>query len=103
MNLGSLPGIGWTADDIPDQQGRVAIVTGGNSGSASRRRRHWPRPAHESPRGSNLGRRVRWCRGDRSQPRPGASVSVARVDLSSVATVRAAPTSSSPIWTASIS
>ena len=22
----------WTAEDIPDQQGRVAIVTGANSG-----------------------------------------------------------------------
>jgi hypothetical protein len=25
----------WTADDIPDQEGRVAIVTGANSGLVS--------------------------------------------------------------------
>ena len=23
---------GWTSDDIPDQSGRTALVTGGNSG-----------------------------------------------------------------------
>ena len=25
-------GVGWTAQDIPDQSGRVAVVTGGTSG-----------------------------------------------------------------------
>ncbi|MEZ5231002.1 MAG: oxidoreductase [Acidimicrobiales bacterium] len=91
MNLGSLPGIGWTADDIPDQQGRVAIVTGGNSGLGFETAKALAKA------GARVVLAVRTpAKGEVAAEAivrnlgPGASVSVTRVDLSSVATVRAA-------------
>ncbi|WP_305781645.1 hypothetical protein [Nocardia crassostreae] len=45
----------WTIDDIPDQSGKTAIVTGANSGLGLRTAEAWPprAPASCSPAATN--------------------------------------------------
>jgi NAD(P)-dependent dehydrogenase (short-subunit alcohol dehydrogenase family) len=78
----------WTADQIPDQSGRVAVVTGGNSGLGLETVRQLARAG---------ARVVLACRdttkGDEARKRiridiPDADIDVAALDLASLAAVR---------------
>ncbi|MFJ6570110.1 SDR family NAD(P)-dependent oxidoreductase [Streptomyces sp. NPDC091292] len=80
----------WNATDIPDQSGRTAVVTGGNTGLG------FETAAALASRGAHVVLAVRTMeKGDRAAERiaartPGASVEVQRLDLGSLASVRAA-------------
>ncbi len=75
---------GWTADRIPDQQGRIAVVTGANSGlglvTATELARHGARvvlAVRNTAAGEEAARRI------------GGDVEVRELDLASLASVRA--------------
>ena len=79
----------WTAADIPDQSGRVAVVTGGNSGlgleTARELARHGARvilTARDPAKGQTAV-------ADIQASAPDAEVSVAELDLASLDSVRA--------------
>ncbi|MFL1429964.1 MULTISPECIES: SDR family NAD(P)-dependent oxidoreductase [unclassified Nocardiopsis] len=80
----------WTTDDIPDQAGRTAVVTGGNTGLGLRT------AAALAEKGARVVLAVRDpAKGTRAAERitaraPGANVRVQRLDLGSLASVRAA-------------
>lgn len=81
---------GWTREDIPDQSGRTAVVTGGNTGLGSRT------AAALAERGARVVLAVRDTdKGARAAEgiiarNPGADVRVQRLDLASLASVRTA-------------
>jgi NAD(P)-dependent dehydrogenase (short-subunit alcohol dehydrogenase family) len=75
---------GWTADHIPDQRGRVAVVTGANSGlglvtatELARHGAHVVLAVRTIPAGEEAARRI------------GGDVEVRELDLASLASVRA--------------
>jgi NAD(P)-dependent dehydrogenase (short-subunit alcohol dehydrogenase family) len=79
----------WTAADIPDQSGRIAIVTGANSGLGLHAAREFIRAgahvvatARDVERGEEAIARVR-------QAVPGARIELARLDLANLDSVRA--------------
>jgi NAD(P)-dependent dehydrogenase (short-subunit alcohol dehydrogenase family) len=79
----------WTAADIPDQSGRVAIVTGANSGLGLVTARELARAgarvvlaARSSQKGEDAAARIR-------SAVPGADVSPAILDLADLGSVRA--------------
>ena len=78
----------WTADDVPDQSGRVAIVTGANSGlglatgrELARRGAHVALAVRNTEKGEVARREI-------EDEVPGAAVSVRRLDLCSLDSVR---------------
>ncbi len=78
----------WTADRIPDQSGRVAVVTGASSGlgelTALELARHGARTVlavRDVPKGERAAAAIRAAA-------PGARVEVRRLDLSDLASVR---------------
>ncbi|WP_370419194.1 oxidoreductase [Streptomyces sp. QH1-20] len=80
---------GWTANDIPDQSGRTAVVTGANSGigyitarELARRGARVVLACRDSTRGKAAEERVR-------AEAPGADVVFAPLDLADLASVRA--------------
>lgn len=80
----------WTVADIPAQSGRTAIVTGANSGigfeTAAVLAQHGADTVlacRDTDRGEDAAARIR-------QAAPGASVRVVRLDLASLAAIRAA-------------
>lgn len=83
----------WTAADIPDLTGRVAVVTGGNSGIGLQTARqlaahgaHVTIAARDIARGEAAAQQIRgWA--------PGADVDVARLDLADLSSVREFATS----------
>ncbi|MEJ5946283.1 oxidoreductase [Pseudokineococcus basanitobsidens] len=82
--------MGWSEQDVPDQRGRTALVTGANSGlglNVSRAlAQHGARVlmgARDPERGRAAVERVR-------RAAPGADVELLEVDLASLASVRAA-------------
>jgi NAD(P)-dependent dehydrogenase (short-subunit alcohol dehydrogenase family) len=84
------PDRAWTADDIPDQGGRVAVITGANTGiglaTATQLARHG---AHVVLAVRNLDRGNSAAASIRSTT-PGAEVSVQQLDLASLDSVYAA-------------
>ncbi|MGX8905988.1 oxidoreductase [Streptomyces netropsis] len=80
---------GWTANDIPDQSGRTAVVTGANSGigyitarELARRGARVVLACRDATRGKAAEERVR-------AEAPGADVVFAPLDLADLASVRA--------------
>src|SRR5947209_5412717 len=78
----------WTADDIPDQTGRVAVVTGANSGlglvTARELARHGATvviACRNTAKGDQAAAEI-------AERAPGASVSVQALDLADLASVR---------------
>jgi NAD(P)-dependent dehydrogenase (short-subunit alcohol dehydrogenase family) len=78
----------WTAADIPDQTGRVAVVTGSNSGlglvTARELARHGAKviiACRNTEKGDRASREI-------EQAVPGAQLSVQSLDLSDLASVR---------------
>lgn len=79
----------WTADDIPDQRGRTAVVTGANSGLGLVTARELARAGatvvmacRNVAKGQDAAAQIR-------RDVPGAVVEVAELDLGSLASVRA--------------
>jgi NAD(P)-dependent dehydrogenase (short-subunit alcohol dehydrogenase family) len=78
----------WTADDIPDQSGRVAVVTGGNSGlglvtvrELARRGAHVVLACRSTDKGEAAAREI-------SSDVAGSQVEVRELDLSALDSVR---------------
>src|ERR1700737_4725415 len=84
------PDRAWTADDIPDQRGRVAVITGANTGvglaTATQLARHG---AHVVLAVRNLDKGNAAAASIRSTT-PGAEVSIQHLDLASLDSVYAA-------------
>lgn len=79
----------WTADDIPDQTGRVAVVTGGNGGLGLETVRALAREgAHVVMAARNL-EKAEAARAHLGDELPDALVDVRHLDLGSLASVRA--------------
>ncbi len=79
----------WSAHDIPDQSGRVAVVTGGNGGLGLETVRELARKgAHVVMAARNLDKAARG-HADVAAELPGASIEVRALDLGSLASVRA--------------
>ena len=78
----------WTENDVPDQRGRLAIVTGSNTGLGydtarvlAGRGAHVVMAVRDTAKGEAAADRIR-------QLSPGAQVSVRKLDLGSLASVR---------------
>ena len=79
----------WSARDIPDQNGRVAVVTGGNGGLGLETVRELARKgAHVVMAARNLDKAAR-AQADVTAELPSASIEVRALDLGSLASVRA--------------
>ncbi len=83
-------GDGWSAGDVPSQAGRTAVVTGGNSGIGfeaalvlAARAATVVLACRDAGRAKDAASRI-------TAAAPGAAVSVVRLDLGSLASVRAA-------------
>jgi len=80
----------WTAEQVPDQKGRTAVVTGANSGIGfetasvlARRGAHVVLAVRDVAKGADAVRRIK-------QTAPDADLAVQRLDLSSIESVRTA-------------
>jgi len=80
----------WTENDVPDQSGRVAIVTGSNTGLGydtarvlAGRGAHVVMAVRDTGKGETAAARIR-------QLSPGATVTVHKLDLGSLASVKQA-------------
>jgi NAD(P)-dependent dehydrogenase (short-subunit alcohol dehydrogenase family) len=87
MNVGRGP---WTVADMPGQGGRTAVVTGANSGigfeaaaALARRGAHTVLACRDTAKAEAAAARM-------AQAAPGAGISVVRLDLASLDSVRAA-------------
>ena len=79
----------WTAADIPDQSGRLAVVTGANSGlgfftalELARTGAHVVATARDAARGEEAAASIR-------ESTPGAEIEVERPDLADLGSIRA--------------
>lgn len=80
----------WTTADVPDQSGRVAIVTGGNSGIGyeaaavlAGKGAHVVLAVRDPDRGREAARRI-------EETHPGAGASIQQLDLTSLDSIRSA-------------
>ncbi|OXY94051.1 oxidoreductase [Streptomyces diastatochromogenes] len=80
--------MGWTAQDIPDQTGRVAVVTGANSGLGYVTARELARKGARVVLACRSEGRGRVARERLVVEVPGAEVEVERLDLGDLASVR---------------
>jgi NAD(P)-dependent dehydrogenase (short-subunit alcohol dehydrogenase family) len=80
-----MPGRGWTATDVPDQTGRTAVVTGGNTGLGFQVARVL------AERGAQVTIACRdLAKGQRAAAEIGAGADFVRLDLTSLASVQEA-------------
>lgn len=91
----------WTAADIPDQTGRVAVITGANTGlgyeTAAALADHGARvvlAVRNLDKGKDAAARI-------AAKSPGADVALQELDLTSLDSVRTRPNGSSPTMTTS--
>lgn len=80
----------WTAADVPDQSGRVAIVTGGNTGIGyeaaavlAGKGAHVVLAVRDPDKGREAARRI-------EETHPGAGASIQQLDLTSLDSIRSA-------------
>jgi NAD(P)-dependent dehydrogenase (short-subunit alcohol dehydrogenase family) len=78
----------WTAESIPDQSGRTAIVTGGNSGLGLETARELARHGARVVLACRNTDKADAAKRDIEASAPGSSVEVAALDLSSLASVK---------------
>ena len=78
----------WTADDIPDQRGRVAVVTGANGGLGLETARALARKGAHVVMASRNMDKGEAARRDIQAGVPGASLEVRNLDLGSLDSVR---------------
>lgn len=81
--------LGWTANDIPDQSGRLVIVTGGNSGLGYESVLALARKGARLVIASRDGARATEAIARVKQHVPGAKLEFRQLDLASLASVRA--------------
>lgn len=80
----------WTADDIPDQTGRVAVITGANSGIGLETARQLAIRGATVVLACRRPERAEAAVQDILSDAPGADLDTQRLDLASLASVRAA-------------
>ena len=80
----------WTTADIPDQTGRVAVVTGANGGLGLETARELARKGARVVMAARNMEKAGQARADILGDIPGASLELQRLDLASLASVRAA-------------
>jgi NAD(P)-dependent dehydrogenase (short-subunit alcohol dehydrogenase family) len=78
----------WTAEQVPDQSGRTAIVTGANSGLGLETARELARHGAGVVLACRNTAKGEQAKADIERTSPGASVQLASLDLSSLASVR---------------
>jgi NAD(P)-dependent dehydrogenase (short-subunit alcohol dehydrogenase family) len=81
-------GTNWTAEQIPDQQGRTAIVTGANSGLGLVVARELARAGAHVIMASRNAEKNATAMGAIKRAHPSANIEVAQLDLASLASVR---------------
>jgi NAD(P)-dependent dehydrogenase (short-subunit alcohol dehydrogenase family) len=79
----------WTAADIPDQSGRVAIVTGANSGLGLATARELARAGASVTLACRTEEKARGALHSIRNQVPGAELTIARLDLADLSSVRA--------------
>jgi NAD(P)-dependent dehydrogenase (short-subunit alcohol dehydrogenase family) len=82
--------MGWTAADIPDQAGRVAVVTGANGGLGFETARALARAGATVVMAARNPARGEAARAAIARDVPGASLALVTLDLASLASVREA-------------
>ncbi len=87
----------WTAADVPDQAGRTAVITGGSNGIGleiarvlASRRAHLVLACRDVRRGHAAADRIGAAIASAGSAHPAVSADVVELDLSSLASVRAA-------------
>src|SRR3954451_20323187 len=79
----------WTAADIPDQSGRIAVVTGANSGLGLETARELARAGASVVLACRNTAKGESAAAGITAEVPGARIEVAELDLASLASVRA--------------
>ena len=81
--------MGWKASDIPDQSGRVAVVTGGNGGLGLETSRQLAAHGAVVVIGARNLDKAETARRDIQSTVPGASIEIRALDLGSLASIAA--------------
>jgi len=81
--------MGWTPEDIPDQTGRVAVVTGANGGLGFETTKELTRHGALVIMGVRNGEKAEAARGEILASNPDALLEVRPLDLASLASIRA--------------
>jgi NAD(P)-dependent dehydrogenase (short-subunit alcohol dehydrogenase family) len=82
--------VSWSAEDIPDQSGRIAVVTGANGGLGLETARELARKGAHVVIAARDQRKAAAAEADIRGEIPGASLEVAALDLASLESVRSA-------------
>lgn len=82
--------MGWSAEDIPDQTGRVGVVTGANEGLGLEVSRELARKGAHVIMAARDPATARAAHADILETVPGASIELVELDLGSLASVRRA-------------
>src|SRR5690348_14116401 len=81
--------MGWTAEDMPDQTGRIALITGANSGLGYESAVGLARKGAQVIMACRSLDKAERARQDVLRRAPGASLEVMALDLCSLASIRA--------------